>query len=131
MTTKRATRRAKPATTKRASAKRATTKRTAKVPVARMIASDKFRPGTRDDVSDLALLPRRFDRFVIEIRTSFEVLTDKILPTIQKLNQTQADIVARLTSMNQDLTRLSIRVAHLERLVLDELKARHPEEETT
>lgn len=79
--------------------------------------SDDFKPVTAlgGETSDLALLPRRFDRFAIEMRTSLELLGMQLLPAINRLDHTATDLAIRMTSMNRDLTHLSKRVAALEK----------------
>ena len=46
---------------------------------------DGFVPVTRDDVTDLALLPKRFDLFAADVRQSFEILSGKVLPLLAEL----------------------------------------------
>lgn len=76
------------------------------------MASDDSQPGDYvpvgpADVDDLALLPRRFDAFVNEFRFSFELLANKILPKLDRIEET----VAELRRSN---SALFIRVEHLE-----------------
>lgn len=37
-----------------------------------------FKPGNRDDVDDLALLPRRFDLFAGEMRLALEIIANAL-----------------------------------------------------
>ncbi len=70
-----------------------------------------FVPVSREDVSDLAGLPRRFDRFAEEVRTSFDMLGAQILPAINRIEQGLADLRLEMRSELNDLHR---RVSALE-----------------
>ena len=49
------------------------------------MADDDFQPSRVGDNTDLALLPRRFDAFVSEFRFAFELLANKILPKLDRM----------------------------------------------
>ncbi len=67
-----------------------------------------FKPVTADEVSDLALLPRRFDQFVAEFRTSFELLVEKLLPAINRIDDAIADHGQRLSAVEARVARLEL-----------------------
>ena len=54
-----------------------------------------------EDVNDLSLLPRRFDAFAAEVRTSFEVLGDKLLPAIERIHLAIEDMARRLSDIEK------------------------------
>lgn len=84
-----------------------------------MSGSGEFKPVTWQggETTDLALLPKRFDRFAAEMRTALELLGLQILPIVKRLDHTTSDLAIRMTSMNRDLTQLSQRVTALEKRV--------------
>lgn len=65
------------------------------------MTDDSFKPLTRDDVTDLAGLPRRFDLFVAETRQSFELLAEKIIAPIARIQESITDVVCRLNAMER------------------------------
>lgn len=79
-----------------------------------MPPAKKFKPVTPADVTDLALLPRRFDLFAEEVRTSFTLLGDKILPAIGRIEAAIVDIGQRVTSVEREVRDLAERVEALE-----------------
>ncbi len=70
-----------------------------------MSAPGNFVPVTRDDVSDLAGLPRRFEQFAEEVRTSFDMLGAQILPAINRIEQGLADLRVEMRSEVNDIHR--------------------------
>lgn len=78
-----------------------------RLPASGKRGSDGYQPVTRDDVSDLALLPRRFDLFAAEVKQGFEILANQILPKLDRIAATQSD-------QGHELAQLSKRVAALE-----------------
>lgn len=78
------------------------------------LAEDKFVPVTREDVSDLNSLPRRFDSFAAEVRTNFSVLAEKLLPAIDRIHSALDDIAFRLTHLERAHAETEKRLAVLE-----------------
>lgn len=39
------------------------------------------------DLSDLALLPRRFDQFAHHVETKFDLLIERLFPTLDRINE--------------------------------------------
>ena len=83
--------------------------------------SDNFVPVTPGDVDDLHLLPRRFDSFAHEVRDSFKLLGEKILPAIVKFEHALSDIAQRLNEIEREqhtlrkaVTTQELRLAALE-----------------
>jgi hypothetical protein len=54
--------------------------------------SDDWKPPTADDVTDLALLPRRFDALVFEVRDGFRSVADKLERILDHMKQTARDL---------------------------------------
>lgn len=77
--------------------------------------NDTFKPVTRDDMTDLALLPRRFDMFAYEVKQSFETLTGKILPFMQRVEHAINDLSRRVGDLEQAKHAIHDRLAALER----------------
>lgn len=63
---------------------------------------DSYHPVTRDDVTDLALLPRRFDVFAAEVRTSFELLRELIVPALTEIKASIAHLCRRVEVLEQN-----------------------------
>ena len=82
------------------------------------MSADGFKPITRDEVSELALLPRRFDQFASEVRQSFELLAEKLIPTLARLEEVIADHGRRLSDLEQHQRRTDDRLAVLEAKLL-------------
>jgi hypothetical protein len=76
--------------------------------------SEEFRPVRPDEVSDLALLPKRFDAFAAEVRSSFELLGNKILPALERLEEAMAELGQRVTRLEASQTSTEHRLAALE-----------------
>lgn len=63
---------------------------------------DKFRPVQAADVTDLALLPRRFDALASEVRLGFEMFGNKILPALDRIRDAIEDLAVRVTRLEKD-----------------------------
>ena len=85
---------------------------------------DGFTPVTREDVSDLHSLPKRFDMFAAEIRSSFELLGNRILPFIAKVESTLVDISERVSTIERWKNQADDRLAALERISKPRPRAR-------
>ncbi len=91
---------------------------------------EKFVPVTREDVTDLALLPQLFKLFAADIRQSLQILSGQVLPLLAELR----DIVKQ---HDEGIRTLSARVAYLEQSkgshaeVLDKHEAKHGEHSET
>lgn len=99
-----------------------------RAPASGPTGTDGYKPVTRDDVSDLALLPRRFDLFAAEVKQGFEMLANQILPKLDRIVATQTDQGYELTQLRRDHTQLTKRVAELERR--GQVQARKPRKKT-
>lgn len=60
-----------------------------RAPASGVTDKDGYTAITAADVDDLALLPRRFDHFAAEVRQSFEILAQQILPKLDRIEQKQ------------------------------------------
>ena len=58
------------------------------------------------DVDDLALLPRRFDHFAAEVRQSFEILANQILPKLDAIAAKQVEQGEDIHALKRDVTEL-------------------------
>jgi len=58
------------------------------------------------DVDDLALLPRRFDHFASEVRQSFEILANQILPKLDAIAAKQVEQGEDIHALKRDVTEL-------------------------
>lgn len=67
---------------------------------------DKFQPVTRDDVTDLAGLPMRFDRFAAEVRTNFELIGHQIMSMLKKHDELLIDAHQRISSNEMEIQKL-------------------------
>jgi hypothetical protein len=63
--------------------------------------ADAFRPVRPEDVTDLALLPRRFDMFAAEVKAGFELLGNKLLPAMERVEHAITDLAARVTALEK------------------------------
>lgn len=81
-----------------------------RAPASGMTDRDGYTAVTGDDVDDLALLPRRFDHFAAEVRQSFEILANQILPKLDA-------IAAKQTEQGEDIAALKVRMAAVEKHV--------------
>lgn len=70
------------------------------------MAGDGFIPIRRDELTDLELLPRRFDMLAGEVRELLGVIRHQLVPAIQRLTEQSADD-------RRELSRLRDRVAAL------------------
>lgn len=75
------------------------------------------RPVTREETTDLALLPQRFEQFVVEMRLAVELLGEKILPALNKFSEAMQDATLRIDQLER------FRVEHEHRLTELEKKA--------
>jgi hypothetical protein len=62
---------------------------------------DGFKALTAADVTDLALLPHRFDRFEASVKSEFTLLGDRILPTLDRIDHAIVDLAIRVTQLEQ------------------------------
>lgn len=75
---------------------------------------DRYRPVTREDVTDIALLPRRFDLFAAEVRTSLELLGEKVIQTLARIERAQLELARRLDHVEQRAISNTERIEALE-----------------
>ena len=85
--------------------------------------SDEYKPVTREDVTDLALLPKRFDLFATEVRQSFELLTERLIPALTRIEEKLEDFGVRLARLERGHTDHAARIAALEQAAKRRLKA--------
>lgn len=67
------------------------------------------------ELDDLALLPKRFDMFAAEVRGSFELLGNKILPTLDVIKQSVGALIARVEHLERKQHDTDDRLKALER----------------
>lgn len=63
--------------------------------------SDGYTAIAAADVTDEALLPKRFDAFAAEMRAAFEMLGDKILPAIHRVEAKVIDTIERVGKLER------------------------------
>jgi hypothetical protein len=73
-----------------------------------------YKPVTADDVSDLALLPGRFDAFAAQVSHELGTLGDKIVPALVRIEEHQARQDARLLEIERTQRAHDDRIAALE-----------------
>lgn len=94
--------------------------------------NDGFVPVTREDVTDLALLPKRFDLFAADVKQSFEILAGKILPLLNEMRDEQKQHRQAISEHAQRLAYLErTKGAHAEMLTEHETKHTQHTETTT
>ena len=84
--------------------------------------SDDYKPVTREDVTDLALLPKRFDLFAAEVRQSFELLTERLIPALTRIEEKLEDFGVRLSRLERAHTDHAARITALEQAAKRRLK---------
>lgn len=60
---------------------------------------DGYTPVTREQVTDLELLPRRFDLLAMEIRALVDVLNIKVIPAIASISERIGTLETEQTSL--------------------------------
>lgn len=80
-------------------------------------------PITAADVTDLAGLPRRFDMFAAEVRTSFELLTERLVPFMTRIDAAIDDLAVRLDNLERGQVDVRQRIEALERNAAKRRKA--------
>ncbi len=73
-----------------------------------------FVPVTRADVTDLELLPRRFEQFAEEMRTTLTLLVERFLPAVERLGAELADVRVTQRQQADELAEVRTRLAVLE-----------------
>jgi hypothetical protein len=63
---------------------------------------DKFKPVQTGDLDDLALLPGELRAFRTEMRGALELLTERILPTLDRINNAIQEIDWRVRRLESD-----------------------------
>lgn len=61
----------------------------------------KFEPARVGELDDLALLPGEFRAFRAEIRSAFELLTNRIMPALERIEQRQDHQDHRITAVER------------------------------
>lgn len=85
--------------------------------------SDDYKPVTREDVTDLALLPKRFDLFAHEVRQSFELLTERLIPALTRIEEKLEDFGVRIARLERGQVDTTARITALEQAAKRRLKA--------
>ena len=76
--------------------------------------ADDYQVVTREDVADLGLLPKRFDMFASEVRSSFELLGNRILPQLTKIESMLVDLGSRVSTIEAHQLRSDSRIDAIE-----------------
>ena len=63
---------------------------------------DKFRPVQAADVTDIAGLPRRVDLLAAEVRTGFELLNERLMPMLNRLESALDDLADRVRRVERE-----------------------------
>lgn len=79
------------------------------------LADDRFPAVRTGEMDDLALLPRRFDQFAEHVRTSFDLLGEKILGGMSRIDEALRDMSHRIGRLERGQRDLDRRVAELEK----------------
>jgi len=66
------------------------------------------------ELTDVALLPKRFELHAAEVRDSFKLLGDRILPTITRVEEQLTSLTVRVGELEQAQHRTDDRLAALE-----------------
>jgi hypothetical protein len=85
--------------------------------------SDDYKPVTREDVTDLALLPKRFDLFAHEVRQSFELLTERLIPALTRIEEKLEDFGVRIARLERGQVDNTARITALEQAAKRRIKA--------
>lgn len=86
--------------------------------------NDGFTAVAPADVTDEVLLPRRFDAFAVEMRDAFEMLGDKILPFMERIETKLVDAIERIGKLERHAHRTDDRLDALEKKLKTKRKAR-------
>jgi len=73
-----------------------------------------YRPVTAADVTDHALLPKRFDMFEAYVHGEFKTLGEKIMPLLQQLTESVGGAHKRLSDLEHGHRQHGDRIAALE-----------------
>ena len=74
----------------------------------------RFDPVRTGDLTDLELLPGEFRAFAREVRSSFELLGNRILPALTKIETTMADMALRVSDIERQQIKMAQRIDDLE-----------------
>lgn len=85
--------------------------------------SDDYKPVTREDVTDLALLPKRFDMFATEVRQSFELLNERLIPMLTRIEERLDDLGVRMSRIEREQHDHAARITALEQAAKRRIKA--------
>ncbi|HEY6038807.1 MAG TPA: hypothetical protein VIV58_31210 [Kofleriaceae bacterium] len=84
-----------------------------------------YKPVTGEDVTDLALLPKRFDLFASAVQQQLDVIGNKILPLLTEIRDEVKDLRSRVAELEKHwhtaddrFTAHHHRIAVLEKTVL-------------
>lgn len=78
------------------------------------LADDRFVPVRAEDVDDLAGLPRRFERFSVDVQLQLQTLGHDVLGAIRGIRDALEDISTRITSIERTQIEHGRRLAALE-----------------
>lgn len=88
------------------------------------LVDDKFEPVKTEELDDLHLLPGEFRSFRAEMRTAIELLTQQLLPAINRINDKLDDVGVRLNRLERDHMDLDNRITKLEQSARKRMKGR-------
>lgn len=77
-----------------------------RAPATGLTDRDGYTAVVAEDVDDLSLLPRRFDHFAAEVRQSFEILANQILPKLDSIAAKQVEQGEDIHALKRDVTEL-------------------------
>ena len=74
-----------------------------------------YRPGELDDI---AQLPGQFRSFAAEVRSSFELLGNRIIPALVRIESTMVDLATRISDIEKQQIKTAQRLDDLEARML-------------
>ena len=74
----------------------------------------KFDPSRAGSLDDLTLLPGQFRSFASEVRSSFELLGNRIIPALVRIESTMVDLATRISDIEKQQIKTAQRLDDLE-----------------
>ena len=76
--------------------------------------ADDFKPSTREDNDDLHALPGQFRAFAREMTAAVELLANRILPKLERMEATFLDVIDRVCTAERAINDHAARLDRLE-----------------